>query len=177
MQFTNTQIHGVYLIGLQSSMDDRGFFARMFCKKQFAQQGLNTDFVQLNTSFSATKGTLRGMHYQHYPNAEAKLVKCFRGSIYDVVLDLREDSETFGQHQAFELTAENRSMLYIPEGCAHGFMTLVNNTEIMYMVSAYYAQSSEQTIRYNDPYFGIKWPMEPSLISKKDNDCELYSKK
>lgn len=177
MEFTNTEISGVYLISLQSSNDDRGFFARMYCKKEFAQRGLNTDFVQLNTSFSATKGTLRGMHYQHHPNAEAKLVKCFRGAIYDVVLDLRENSETFGQHQGFELTAENRCMLYIPEGCAHGFMTLVSNTEIMYMVSAFYTQSSEGIIRYNDPYFGIKWPTEPSLISKKDQDCELYGKK
>lgn len=174
MKFTKTQIEGVYLIDLQPHGDERGFFARMFCKDEFARHGLNTDFVQANTSFSATKGTLRGMHYQHYPHAEAKLVKCIQGALYDVVLDLREDSDTFGQHQAFELTAENRSMVYIPEGCAHGFMTLEKNTEIMYLVSAFYAPDAESGVRFDDAQFNIPWPMKPGEMSAKDKNYPYY---
>jgi len=174
MKFTNTQIEGVYLIDLQPHGDERGFFARMFCKDEFARHGLSTDFVQANTSFSATKGTLRGMHYQHYPHAEAKLVKCIQGALYDVVLDLRKESDTFGQHQAFELTAENRSMVYIPEGCAHGFMTLENNTEIMYLVSAFYAPDAESGVRFDDAQFNISWPMKPGEMSAKDKNYPDY---
>ena len=168
MKFTDSHIDGVYLIDLEPRGDDRGFFARMFCQDEFAQHGLNTVFVQANTSFSAVKGTLRGMHYQRPPHAEAKLVKCVRGALYDVVLDLREGSATFGQYQSFELTAENRSMVYIPEGCAHGFMTMEDNAEIMYLVSASYAPDAEAGVRYDDPHFNIKWPMSPVEISAKD---------
>jgi len=174
MKFASTQIKGVYLIDLQRNGDERGFFARMFCKEEFACHGLSTNFVQVNTSFSAKKGTLRGMHYQRYPHAETKLVKCIQGALHDVVLDLREESDTFGQHQAFELTAENRTMVYIPAGCAHGFMTLENNTEIMYMVSAFYAPDAEAGVRFDDVQFNISWPMKPGNISAKDKSYPDY---
>ena len=174
MKFITTTIEGVFKIDLEPRFDERGFFARMFCREEFASHGLETKFVQANTSYSADSGTLRGMHYQHPPHSEAKLVKCVQGELYDVVLDLREDSRSFGRYQAFDLTAENRSMVYVPKGCAHGFMTMKPDTEIMYMVSASYSPEAEAGIRYDDPLFNIDWPMVPVEISDKDAGYPIY---
>ena len=168
MKFTETDITGTYFIDLEPRGDERGFFARMFCQKEFEQRELETTFVQGNMSFSAKAGTLRGLHYQTSPNAEAKLVRCVQGALYDVVLDLRQNSPSYGKHQAFELTAKNRSMVYVPKGCAHGFMSLKPDTEIMYLVSAFYAPEAELGIRFDDPSFAIEWPMAPVEISEKD---------
>ena len=168
MKFVTAGIEGVFKIDLDPRGDDRGFFARMFCSMEFEALGLEHQFVQANTSFSSKKGTLRGLHYQKEPHSEDKLVKCLAGAIYDVVLDLRAESETYGKYAAFELTGENRSMVYLPKGCAHGFMTLMPNTEIMYLVSGAYAPQAEAGIRFDDPAFGIDWPFQPNEISEKD---------
>jgi len=176
MKFIPSKIDGVFLIELEKRGDQRGFFSRMFCAEEFASAGLESRFVQANTSFSAESATLRGMHYQRAPHAEAKLVKCVAGALYDVALDLRPDSPSFGKYQAFELTSQNRSMVYIPKGCAHGFMTLLPNSEIMYLVSANYAPEAEDGVRYDDPAFGIEWPLTPSQISAKDISYKNYER-
>lgn len=168
MIFTPTPIAGAYVIDVERRGDDRGFFGRVFCEREFAAHNLATTFVQANTSLSMRKGTLRGMHYQLAPAREVKLVKCVRGALWDVALDLRQDSPTFGRWFGAELTADNRSMLYVPEGCAHGFITLEEETETFYLVSNFYAPQCERGIRYNDPRFGIEWPVEPVEISEKD---------
>lgn len=176
MRFSTTNISGVYKIDLEKKTDHRGFFARMFCKEEFAELGLQTDFCQLNTSYSPLRGTLRGIHYQREPSEEAKLVKCLSGCLFDVVLDLRVDSPTYCKHQTFEIDSERRSMVYIPKGCAHGFMTLCPDTEIMYLVSEAYTPGAEAGIRFDDPCFGIEWPMAPKEISIKDASYDLYRK-
>lgn len=170
MIFTATPMSGAYLIDLEKRGDDRGFFARTFCEKEFAGQQLATCFVQVNNSLSAIKGTLRGMHYQLAPKAEVKLVRCIRGALYDVILDLRQDSPTFGKSFGAELTAENRRMMYVPKGFAHGFVTLTENTEAFYFVDEFYAPEHERGIRWNDPRFKIQWPIEPAVLSDKDRD-------
>ncbi len=170
MQFTAAPIPGVYLIDLEKRGDERGFFARVFCEKEFAEHKLITHFVQVNNSLSADKGTLRGMHYQLAPHAEVKVVRCIRGSLYDVVLDLRPDSPTFGKSFGAELSAENRRMMYVPKGFAHGFITLEDDTEAFYFVDAFYAPSHERGVRYNDPKFNIHWPIEPKIVSDKDQN-------
>ena len=148
--------------------DDRGFFARMFCENEFAQAGLTPKFVQINNSLSAAKGTLRGMHYQLPPRAETKLVRCVRGRLWDAILDLRPNSPTFGQWFGAELNAENRLMMYVPRGFAHAILTLADETEVIYLVSEFYAPEQERGVRWNDPRFEITWPIEPSDISPKD---------
>ncbi|GGE32073.1 dTDP-4-dehydrorhamnose 3,5-epimerase [Agaricicola taiwanensis] len=148
--------------------DSRGFFARIYCGDEFAAEGLETDFVQVNNSLSAQAGTLRGMHYQLPPAAEVKLVRCIRGSLWDCIVDLRPNSPTSGKWFAAELSAENRLMMYVPRGFAHGFITLTEDTEVIYMVSAAYAPQSERGLRWNDPAFGIEWPRQPMEISEKD---------
>lgn len=168
MIFTETEVAGVFVIDLEKRSDERGFFARMFCEKEFSDHGLATRFVQANNSLAETKGTLRGLHYQLAPKSEVKLVRCVRGSLLDVIVDLREDSETFCQHIAVELTAENRRMLYVPKNFAHGFITLEDRTETLYLVDEFYAPDRERGIRWNDPKFGIDWPLEPVVISDKD---------
>jgi len=168
MIFEETPIKGVYVIDLEKRSDSRGFFARAFCEREFEQHGLVTRFVQANTSLAMDKGTLRGMHYQLSPNAEVKIVKCIRGAVLDVIIDLREDSDSFGQYFSIELTAENRKMLYVPKGFAHGFLTLEPMTEAFYLVDEFYAPEMERGIRWNDPRFGIDWPFEPAVISDKD---------
>ena len=168
MKFTPTPLAGAYVIDLEKRGDDRGFFARMFCEKEFAAHGLVTHFVQMNNSLSRDEGTLRGLHYQLPPQAETKVIRCVRGALYDVILDLRPGSATFGQHFAVELTAENRTMLYCPKGFAHGFLTLQPDTEAMYLVDAFYAPDAERGIRYNDPRFAVPWPAAPVVISDKD---------
>lgn len=168
MKFTETPLPGAYLIELEKRGDDRGFFARAFCENEFAGQKLSNRFVQVNNSLSAQKGTLRGMHYQLSPKAETKLVRCIRGALHDVILDLRKDSPTFGQSFGADLTAENRRMMYVPKGFAHGFITLEDNTEAFYFVDEFYAPDRERGVRFNDPKFNIQWPTKPIVLSEKD---------
>lgn len=168
MKFHSTPVKDAYLVELEKRGDERGFFARLFCAKEFEEHGITQNFVQANNSLSADKGTLRGMHYQLGEAAETKVVRCIRGSLYDVVLDIRPDSPTFGKWYGHELTAENRLMMVVPEGCAHGFLTLEDDTEAFYLVSAYYSPELERGIRWNDPKFQIEWPIEPEIISDKD---------
>jgi dTDP-4-dehydrorhamnose 3,5-epimerase len=162
------EILGAFLIEPELKEDERGFFARVFCKEAFKKQGLSDQLEQSNISYNFKKGTLRGMHYQRTPFAEAKLVRCTRGAIYDVVLDIRSDSPTHGKWFAVELSQENRKMLYVPEGCAHGYQTLEDNVEVFYQVSASYAPGHEGGVRWNDPAFSIVWPEPVSNISLKD---------
>ena len=168
MEFKETPLKGAWVIDLQKRGDERGFFARVFCRNEFAEHDLATNFVQINNSLAGTKGTVRGMHYQLAPKAETKVVRCIKGALYDVIIDLREGSETFGQHFGIELTADNRTMLYVPKGFAHGFMTLTDDTEALYLVDEFYGPDRERGIRHNDPKFGIEWPLEPTIISDKD---------
>ncbi len=169
MKFTETPLKGAYLIDLEKRGDERGFFARFFCTQEFEKMGLEKSFVQGNNSSSAYKGTLRGMHYQLTPKRETKLVRCLKGTLYDVILDLREDSPTFGKHFGAELTAENRTMMYVPEGFAHGFITLQDDSEVLYMVSDSYAPELERGVRWNDPTFNIEWPIQPTIVSDRDS--------
>lgn len=168
MHFTETTIPGAYVIDLEKRGDDRGFFARAFCEKEFAAHHLVTRFVQVNNSLSAWKGTLRGMHYQLAPKAETKLVRCIRGSLYDLILDLRQGSPTFGHSFGAELTAANRRMMYVPKGFAHGFITLADDTEAFYFVDEFYAPECERGVRWNDPQFRLAWPISPVILSDKD---------
>jgi dTDP-4-dehydrorhamnose 3,5-epimerase len=170
MIFHETPLRGSYIIDLDKKGDERGFFARFFCVNEYSKLGLDQNVVQINNSLSADKGTLRGMHYQLSPKAETKVVRCIRGALFDVILDLREDSPTFGQHFGAELTAENRKMMYVPKGFAHGFMTLKDDTEALYLVTEFYAPELERGIRWNDPRFNIQWPFEPTTVSDKDQN-------
>lgn len=170
MIFTETKLAGAYVIAPERQADERGFFARTFCSDAFAERGLATDFPQCNVSFNPAGGTLRGMHYQEPPHGEAKLLRCTMGVIHDVILDLRPDSPTFKQWVAAELSAENRRMLYIPEGFAHGFLTLSEATEVFYQISRRYSPSSARGVRYDDPAFGIDWPGEVVVISDRDRN-------
>jgi dTDP-4-dehydrorhamnose 3,5-epimerase len=170
MIFTQSPIDGVYLIDLDKRGDDRGFFARLFCRDEFAAHGLETNYVQINNSRSAATGTLRGLHYQLDPAAEVKVVRCIAGALWDVVVDLRPQSPQFGRWFGAELTAENRRMMYVPQGFAHGFVTLADETEAFYLVSNFYAPERERGVRWNDPRFGVEWPIAPSVISDKDRD-------
>jgi dTDP-4-dehydrorhamnose 3,5-epimerase len=168
MLFTPTPLSGAYLVDLQRKGDERGFFARLFCEDEFNARALVGHFRQVNNSSSAEKGTLRGMHYQLAPKAETKLVRCIRGSLFDVIIDLRVGSQTFGKSFGAELSAENRRMMYVPKGFAHGFLTLADETETIYFVDEFYAPEHERIVRYNDPKFGIRWPMAPAVMSDKD---------
>jgi dTDP-4-dehydrorhamnose 3,5-epimerase len=168
MLFTPTPLGGAYLVDLQRKGDERGFFARLFCENEFNAHALVGHFRQVNNSISAEKGTLRGMHYQLAPKAETKLVRCIRGALFDMIIDLRVGSPTFGQSFGAELSAENRRMMYVPKGFAHGFLTLADETETIYFVDEFYAPECERIVRYNDPKFGLPWPMAPSVMSDKD---------
>jgi len=168
VKFTETRLKGAYIVQPEPMADERGFFARSWCVREFGSFGLETRLVQCNISFNRRKGTLRGMHYQAPPFEEDKLVRCTRGSIYDVIVDLRRDSRTFGKHIGITLTAENRTMLHIPKGFAHGFLTLEDDTEIHYQMSEYYAPECARGYRWDDPVFGIVWPGEVQIISEKD---------
>ncbi|MBP1157795.1 MULTISPECIES: dTDP-4-dehydrorhamnose 3,5-epimerase [unclassified Paenibacillus] len=174
MIFTETELAGAYIIGLQPLEDERGFFARTWCRKEFESSGLNPNLVQCNLSYNNKKGTLRGMHFQAAPYEEAKLVRCIRGAICDVIIDLRPDSKTFKRWIKVELTQDNHKMLYIPEGFAHGFQTLVDHTEVFYQMSEYYRPESAQGVRWDDPAFGIEWPMDRKIISPKDQMYDLF---
>ncbi len=168
MIFLPAELEGAFLIRLEPMTDERGFFARSYCELEFEEHGLHTRWVQCNISHNRAAGTLRGMHYQAAPNEEVKLVRCTAGAIHDVVVDIRPGSPTFGQHQAFVLSAANRDMLYIPGGFAHGFLTLEPDTEVLYHMGAFYAPESARGFRYDDPAFAITWPAPPGVISEKD---------
>jgi len=170
MMFTEMKVKGAYLIEPQRLEDERGFFARTWCRQEFEAHGLNSRVAQCNISFNPKKGTLRGMHYQIKPYEETKLVRCTTGAIYDVVIDVRPESPSFRQHVGVMLTSGNRHMLYIPEGCAHGFITLEDNTEVSYQISEFYAPDHARGYRWNDPAFGIEWPMEVRVISDRDRN-------
>ena len=174
MIFRETELNGAFLIEPERLEDNRGFFARAWCRKEFMAHGLTGALVQSNISFNKRTGTLRGMHFQTAPYEEAKLVRCTMGAVYDVIIDLRPDSSTFLRWIAAELTAENHKMLYVPENFAHGYQTLADNTEVFYQVSQFYSPGSEQGLRYNDPTFEIKWPMDVQVISHKDRSWPDY---
>ena len=160
MTFRELELPGAFLIELDRIEDERGFFARTFCRDEFAEHGLATEIVQANTAFNRRKGTLRGMHFQAAPHEEAKLVRCTRGAVYDVIVDLRRDSPTFTRWVSVELTVENDTMLYVPEGFAHGYQTLEDETETSYLMSQRYEPSAGRGVRWDDPAFGIEWPDE-----------------
>lgn len=168
MRFEPTPLPGAFVIELEKREDERGFFARAFCEREFAEQGLESRFVQINNSLSRERHTLRGMHYQLEPAAEVKVVRVIRGALWDAILDLRPGSETFGRSFGAELSAENRRMMYVPRGFAHGFLTLEPDTEALYLVSAFYSPEHERGIRWDDPRFAIPWPAEPAVLSEKD---------
>lgn len=168
MRFTKTQLADAFVIDLEPRGDDRGFFARTFCIQEFAVHGLETNFVQHSTSHSRAAGTLRGMHFQRTPHAEVKVVRCRKGAIWDVIIDLRSDSPSFGHWQGFELTAENGRQLYIPRGFAHGFQTLSDAVEVDYLISTFYAPVSATGLRHDDPAFAIEWPRPVTVMSSAD---------
>lgn len=169
MIFSDTRLSGAYVIDLEKIEDDRGFFARAWCERELAERGLETRIAQCNVSFNIQKATLRGMHFQGPPHEEVKLIRCIRGALFDVIIDLRPDSSTFRRWAGFELSASNRSMLYVPRGFAHGFQTLEEDTETFYMVSEFYDPAAEGGVRWDDPAFGIEWPLgSPTEISDKD---------
>ena len=168
MIFHTTQLPGLLLIEPEEVHDTRGFFARTFCAEEFHAHGLPTAFPQCNLSFNHKRGTLRGMHFQKAPHEELKLVRCTQGAVWDVVIDLRPDSPAFMQHLGFELTAQNRHQLVVPKGCAHGFQTLCDHTELFYMMSDPFAPGFGAGVRYSDPAFGIAWPLPVAVISERD---------
>ena len=168
MIFTETELARAYVIDLEPLADERGFFARAFCEREFCEKGLNPRLIQCNVSFNLRKGTWRGMHYQEVPFEEAKLVRCTRGAIWDVIVDLRRDSPTFKRQFAVELSADNRRMLYIPERFAHGFQTLTDGTEIFYQMSEFYSPEYARGFRWNDPAFDIQLPLNITAISDRD---------
>lgn len=174
MKFIDTKIKDCYRIELERRGDDRGFFARLFCKDEFRCAGYNFDVAQANDSFSAEKGTLRGMHFQLGDSSETKVIRCLKGSIFDVVIDLRPHSKSFMSWAGFKLDESNRSMVLVPKGCAHGFLTLEPNTEVFYLVDANYEPEMERGVRWNDPRFSVEWPIEPVVISEKDQQWELF---
>jgi len=171
MIFTETELPGAFFVDLERREDARGFFARVWCAREFAEQGLSAEVVQCNVTQNVKRGTLRGLHYQVAPHQEVKLVRCTRGAIWDVIVDLRPESSTYKQWLGVELTPENGRMIYVPAGFAHGYQTLEPDTEALYQVSAYYTPEAERGVRWNDPAFGITWPdAEGALLSDKDRN-------
>jgi dTDP-4-dehydrorhamnose 3,5-epimerase len=175
MIFTETKLKGAFLIEPEKRQDARGFFARSWCEREFEAHALNPRLSQCSISFSKQRGTLRGMHYQVSPRAEAKLVRCTSGSIYDAIIDLRQESPTFRQYISLVLTARNHKMLYVPERFAHGFLTLEDNTEVFYQISEFYSPEHSRGVRWNDPAFGIEWPLAPSTMSDRDRSCPYFT--
>jgi len=168
MIFTETQLKGAFVIDLQPISDERGFFARSWCRADFERHGLDTDLAQCNVSFNKHRHTLRGMHFQVDPHGETKIVRCTQGAIFDALVDMRPDSPTRYQWTGAELSAQNHRMLYIPKGFAHGFLTLTDDSEVSYMVSTGYHPASARGVRWNDPAFGIDWPAQPEVIIHRD---------
>ena len=174
MKFHPAELPGAYLVEPELVSDERGFFARTWCRREFAERGLADQLVQCSLSHNHRRGTLRGMHYQRAPHQEAKLVRCIRGAVYDVILDLRDDSPTRLQWQAFELTADNHRMLYIPAGVAHGFQTFEDDSQVFYLMSSWHHPPSAAGVRWDDPAFGIRWPLEISAISERDQQFPRF---
>ncbi len=174
MIFTKTSLKDAFIVELEKKEDHRGFFARSWDIKEFDSHGLNSNLVQCNISFSKKRGTLRGMHYQKNPFEESKLIRCTKGKIFDVIIDLRPSSETFKKWLGVELTEENYKMLFVPEGFAHGYQSLVDNSEIVYQVSEFYTPNSESGIHWNDPSFKIGWPIEEKVITEKDDSWKPF---
>lgn len=168
MIFQPLEIPGAYLINVERRGDERGWFARAWCEKEFAEQGLDERMAQVNVSHNLSSGTIRGMHYQLPPFAEAKTVSCTRGAIFDVLVDLRSDSGTYLQWKGFELSAENRTMLHIPQGCAHGFQSLTDDAELLYFMSEFYSPESSRDVRFDDPAISIQWPLPATNLSPAD---------
>ena len=168
MRFVETALQGAYVIETEPKEDERGMFARAFCQREFRQRGLKEDVAQCNLSYNISKGTLRGMHYQLPPHAEVKMVRCTRGGIYDVIIDIRRGSSSYLKWFGIELNSRNRRMLYVPEGFAHGYQALDDDSEVFYMVSQFYCPDFERGIRWNDPLFQITWPVAPPRMSPKD---------
>lgn len=175
MKFTDTPLKGAFLIDIEKLVDERGFFARSWCKREFAEHGLNPDLAQCSISLSKAKGTLRGMHYQVEPFQETKLVRCTKGSIYDVIVDIRPHSPTYARWFGIVLSAENRTSLYVPEGFAHGFLTLQDDVEVFYQISEFYSAEHARGFRWNDPHFGIEWPLPIEVISERDRTYADFS--
>lgn len=175
MRFLATDLAGAFLIELEEHHDERGFFARAWCAHEFEVHGLRSTIAQVNVSYNATKGTLRGLHYQVPPSAEAKTVRCTRGAIFDVIVDLRRDSPTYMRWLGVKLNATQRNMLYVPEGFAHGFQTLEDETEVLYLMSNFHDPQTARGIRFDDPAFAIKWPLPVLSISEKDARWDRFS--
>lgn len=175
MEFIETDIAGVFIIEKELHRDNRGYFSRVFCREEFSRIRKNIEFVQSNTSYNAKAGTTRGLHFQHPPFAECKLVNCVQGSAADVIVDLRKGSSSFLKHIVVEISAKNERMVFIPEGCAHGFQTLEDNTRLFYQHTAFYQPGREGGLRYDDPQLGIKWPGIPTSISDKDQCYALIT--
>jgi dTDP-4-dehydrorhamnose 3,5-epimerase len=173
MQFIETKLKGAYVLELEPRSDARGFFARTFCQREFEQHGLNPNVAQCNLSFNEKKGTLRGLHYQRPPATEAKLIRCIRGAIYDVIVDMRPDSPTYLQHIGVELSADNHRALYVPDLFAHGYQALTDGAEALYQVSEFYTPGVEGGLRYDDPALGIDWPLPATEVSEKDQTWPL----
>ena len=176
MKFIETPLKGSYLIELDPFRDERGLFARAFCKNEFSEINHSKEFVQINHSVTVQKGTIRGLHYQVPPSCEIKLVRCVRGKVFDVIVDIRRGSLTFLNYFGIELSEQNMKMIYVPEGFAHGFQTLAPNSQLIYHHSNYYTPEDERGMRYSDPFIGIKWPLQPSVVSQKDKNYDLLNK-
>ena len=174
MKFEETSLKDAWIIDLESFVDARGYFARAFCANEFQAHGIDPKFVQCNLSHNHQAGTLRGMHIQNAPVEESKLIRCIRGALYDVIIDLRPTSPTYLMHFGVELTADNKRMLYVPKGFAHGFQTLQDDTEAMYMIDEFYTPEHQRGFRYNDPIFAIDWPLPVEVISEKDSAWPLF---
>jgi dTDP-4-dehydrorhamnose 3,5-epimerase len=170
MKFSQTTLPGVWLLDLELREDERGFLARTYCENEFAEHGLNTRWPQCNLTFTKKRGTIRGMHYSADPKPEIKLIRCSAGAIYDVLVDVRRDSPTFGKWEGFELTSQNRRMLYAPSGIAHGFQCQVDNCEVFYHMSEFYHADLARGVRYNDPRIGINWPLPVETVSDRDRN-------
>lgn len=175
MIFTETNLEGTFIVEIQRLEDERGFFARSFCQREFQEHGLNPNLAQCNISYNKVKGTLRGMHFQAAPYQEAKLVRCTQGAVHDVIIDLRPDSPTYKEHFAIDLTSEAHNALYVPEGFAHGFLTLAPETCVFYQMSEFYAPGYARGFRWNDPVFNVNWPAEVEMISERDANYPDFS--
>lgn len=173
MRFTPTPLAGAFVVSAERMADERGHFARLYCREEFARQGLDPSLAQTSVSWNRDSGTLRGMHYQAAPHAEAKLVRCTRGALFDVIVDLRPDSGTRGSWFGMELAADGDDMLYVPEGFAHGFLTLAADTEVHYQISVPYHPPASRGFRWDDPEVGISWPAQPRVISARDRKLPL----
>ncbi len=176
MIFQETKLKGAFIVDLDRNEDERGFFARAFCAREFEEHGLCPRMVQANLSYSETKGTLRGMHYQVAPASEPKFIRCVRGAVWDVIIDLRPDSPTYLEHVGVELSADNRRAIYVPDMFAHGNQSLTDGSELLYLMGEYFTPGCARGLRYDDPAFGIEWPLPVSVILEKDRSWPLFDR-